>query len=104
MPMYDLRCKDCGDTTEVLLAYSDVMDLVLVCSQCGGDRRVAPSAPAIKLSATSTRTAAKDQKSHTASKACGHAYACRCKGVKLTQPNPFRLRLDSATSSPYSGE
>lgn len=101
MPMYDFRCLDCGSTRELFTACVDAQTLELVCTTCGGLMRMAPS----RVTHLRTRSAGNGQDGAAASAeqrggGCGHRYACRCSGVKLTRPNPFRDQIKAARQAP----
>jgi putative FmdB family regulatory protein len=47
MPLYDFHCRDCGQTSELLIKAGDTP----VCPQCGGgnmEKQLAPIAPHMK--------------------------------------------------------
>jgi putative FmdB family regulatory protein len=92
MPMYDFRCCDCGAERELLVALADAKAMTLVCTDCGGEMQQMPPRVA------GLRTRADRQGPAAAAKvraACGHGYSCRCGGVRLTKPNPFRKEIEA---------
>lgn len=92
MPIYDYRCGACGAATECLLPAGEAGALVLVCVECGSDMTQTPSRVVLRVRGGEGR----DRPAAAAARGCGHRYACRCTGVKLTRPNPFRSRIDAA--------
>jgi putative FmdB family regulatory protein len=101
MPMYDFRCAECSASHELFLAFVDADAMELVCTECGGPMRRAPS----RVNSLRTRPGRGEQAAKSAAEeqrrnACNHRYACRCSGVKLTRPNPFRQQIDAASKPP----
>lgn len=47
MPIYDLRCRDCGNAREVQTDYATATSLELVCTACGGAMTKVPSRVAV---------------------------------------------------------
>jgi putative FmdB family regulatory protein len=92
MPIYDFRCRDCGSDQELLVALAEAETMVLVCTGCGGEMQRRPPRVAGLRSRPGTApvpTAAR------ASAACGHGLACRCGGVRLSRPNPFKQEIEA---------
>lgn len=101
MPMYDFRCTECGSTRELFIACVEAQAMELVCTACGGPMRLAPS----RISHLRTRVTRGEQSTAATSAeqargGCGHRYACRCAGVRLTRPNPFRDQIKAANEQP----
>jgi hypothetical protein len=94
MPSYTFRCGTCDASKEALVSYDLSRSLTLVCVQCGEDMTVAPVLSA-HISASSGFAADQPAAGSAAegARACGHNYACRCGGVRLSRPNPFQGRL-----------
>jgi putative FmdB family regulatory protein len=92
MPMYDFRCRDCGAEHELLVALADAETMVLVCTRCGGEMQRTPP----RVAGLRSRPG-KDPVPTTAKAraGCGHGPACRCGGVRLTRPNPFRQEIQA---------
>jgi putative FmdB family regulatory protein len=92
MPMYDFRCRDCGAEQELLVALADAKAMALVCTGCGGEMRLMPS----RVAGLRSRPAKQEPANGTKARAaCGHGYSCRCGGVRLTRPNPFRQKIEA---------
>ncbi|MFG1426790.1 hypothetical protein [Roseixanthobacter glucoisosaccharinicivorans] len=89
MPSYNFQCEGCDAARQVLVDYARSRALELICVTCGGTMRVAPvlSVRPGKFAATPVEAGAA-----TTSSACGHDYACRCKAIRLTKPNPLLAR------------
>lgn len=102
MPMYDFRCLDCGSARELLATSVDARALELVCTTCGGLMRMAPSR--VNHLRTGGDTGSQQDGTPEAAQqrggGCGHRYACRCAGVKLTRPNPFQDQIKAARQTP----
>ena len=47
MPLYEYRCKGCGQTIEVIQSFSD--PLLTVCDRCGGELAKLMSSPAVQF-------------------------------------------------------
>jgi putative FmdB family regulatory protein len=93
MPMYDFRCCDCGAERELLVALADANAMELVCTGCGGEmRKIPPRVAGLRIRPESQQaaTAAKAR-----ANACSHGHSCRCGGVQLTKPNPFRKKIEA---------
>jgi putative FmdB family regulatory protein len=92
MPMYDFRCCDCGAERELLVTLADAKAMTLVCTDCGGEvRQMPPRVAGLRTRAQRQEPAAA---AAAARAACGHGYTCRCGGVRLTKPNPFRKEIE----------
>ncbi len=93
MPVYEFVCVGCAASRDVLVDYEAKKKLELICVHCGGVMR------ALEVSGFSIiSSSAVSNKEHfhpQRTKCCGHTHACRC-AVKLTKPNPFQARIDSA--------
>jgi putative FmdB family regulatory protein len=50
MPLYEYRCRSCGQTVEVIQKFSD--DPINICQSCGGSLERLLSAPAIQFKGT----------------------------------------------------
>lgn len=95
MPLYDFRCTACGASRDVRTDYETKKGLELLCIQCGGVMKAAPSAAiSIISSITGDKPLAQAAQQQNA-KACGHTYHCRC-AIKLTKPNPFQKEIDKS--------
>jgi putative FmdB family regulatory protein len=92
MPIYDLRCSQCGTTQEVILLGGEAAPTV--CRACGGELRRLLSRFAVVSRGGEAPAAATPVRS----KSCGHTSACRC-AVKLDRPNPFADRLEPVGGS-----
>jgi putative FmdB family regulatory protein len=93
MPMYDFRCCDCGAERELLVTLADANAMALVCTDCGGEMRKIPPRVAglpIRPERQETAPAVKAR-----ANGCAHGYSCRCGGVQLTKPNPFRKEIEA---------
>lgn len=101
MPLYDFRCNECGDTRDVLANYEIAERLELICVRCGGGMTLKP---VLAVNILRSRASHVDRASNSRGgpvapqqgRACGHAYRCRCSGVRLTKPNPFRAEIRKA--------
>jgi hypothetical protein len=101
MPRYDFLCEDCEGVRGVLTSYERSSALELICTDCGGIMRVAPVL-SVNIGGFFAESVEgrNDNKGAAALKGCGHSYACRCGGVKLTKPNPFKERLGNGGGNP----
>lgn len=102
MPLYDLRCNTCGETTDVLANRELVERLELICVSCGGVMTLKPVL-AVNILRSRAGHAGRASTSHggpavadSPARSCGHTYHCRCAGVRLTKPNPFRGEIRKA--------
>ncbi len=92
MPIYDFQCHACGADRELFMASDDAKAMVLVCTDCGGEMAFVLSKVTILRDRSAKREPAVRAKKRAS---CGHNYACRCSGVKLTKPNPFRRQIEA---------
>lgn len=89
MPIYDLRCTQCGTTQEVILLRGETEPST--CLACGGELRRQLS----RFAVVGREGEARDAAQPVRGTSCGHTGACRC-AVKLDRPNPFADRLEPA--------
>ena len=92
MPRYEFHCDKCEAVRDVLASYERSRTLELICTECGGSMHVAPVL-SLNIGNFVADAAETDSRVRSATKSCGHSYTCRCGGVKLTRPNPFKADL-----------
>lgn len=87
MPIYDLRCAQCGTIQEVILLAGETEPST--CLACGGElcRQLS------RFAVVGRGGEAPHASQPIRGKSCGHTSACRC-AVKLDRPNPFADRLE----------
>ncbi|HQS47228.1 MAG: hypothetical protein B7Y12_06230 [Rhizobiales bacterium 24-66-13] len=89
MPSYSFQCRDCDAERQVMVDHARSRTLELICVTCGGTMRVAP---VLSLRLGNFAATPVEPGAATARRACEHDYACRCKAIRLTKPNPLIVR------------
>jgi putative FmdB family regulatory protein len=93
MPIYDLRCRDCGNARDVQTDDATATSLELVCTACGGVMTKVPSRVAVVASLGSAAPSSSTTLPGPAAEPAGHD-TCRA-AIRLSRPNPFASPLVS---------